>query len=388
MARMAALDPNPGSRVTGCSYLHNIVANVYHPVQDVFGQWEIDDYSENPGFAGATLNGRFGSSPWRDAMSGLALEESYDILKNNCGDSTTAALALSTVINEANFTHDYGEGKNSFGPGVGQFGNVMFGSMIETNIHAGFIAAAGQYVFPLTTGTVAVVNGSQIVVGTGTNFTTIFSAIYHGSQPVVGVDPAFIGIPGFFSSSCSEVLPVASVIDDTHLTVSTSWPCASASGISGNGFGWIGTPSASTDCALFGSVATTCEGPIDPSLTHEVHAMWSWLYWKTGIPKYQIWAEESAGTDYGGSGGGAGSPLPPAGPFATGYTGNFLASLPPCGSPPCGGVGPSALGKDYGFSAGAGNANNAMAYLILGSTGDPRLNRRFTGQARISGPVR
>jgi hypothetical protein len=76
MARMAALDPDAGWHATACSYLHNIVTNIYQPVQDSFGQWEVDDYSENPSYAGARLNGKFGSSPWRDAMSGLALEES------------------------------------------------------------------------------------------------------------------------------------------------------------------------------------------------------------------------------------------------------------------------------------------------------------------------
>jgi hypothetical protein len=385
MARMAALDPDPGWHATACSYLHNIVTNIYHPVQDSLGQWEVDGYSENPDVPGAKLNGKFGSSPWRDAMSGLALEESHDILTNNCGDSATAALALSTVINEANFTHDYGEGSLS-GGGVGQFGNVMYGSMIETNIHASYIINAGQNVNPVTTGTLAVTQGSTVVVGTGTNFTKVFSAIYQRSAPQMAVDPVFIGIPGLFSSSCSQVLPVASVTDDTHLTLAANWPCASASGINANGFGWIAAPSAATNCALFGSVATTCEGPIDPSLSHEVHAMWSWLYWRTGNTKYMTWAEESAGTDYGGSGGGPGSPLPPAGPYATGSTGNFLSSLPPCGSSPCGGYGPSiSLGKDFGFSAGAGNANNAMAYLLLGSPGTPVINRRFTGQARVTG---
>jgi hypothetical protein len=245
----------------------------------------------------------------------------------------------------------------------------MYGSMIETNIHASYIATPVQDIYPLTTGTLAVRVGSPVVVGTGTNFTSVFSAIYKGSAPQVGIDPTFIGIPGLFSSSCSQVLPVASVTDDTHLTLAANWPCASASNINANGFGWIGAPSASTNCALFGSIATTCEGPIDPSLSHEVHAMWSWLYWKTGNGKYMTWAQQSAGTDYGGSSGGPGSSLPPAGPFATGSTGNFLSSLPPCGSTPCGGYGAAiALGKDFGFSAGAGNANNAMAYLILGGS--------------------
>ena len=43
------------------------------------------------------------------------------------------------------------------------------------------------------------------------------------------------------------------------------------------------------------------------------------------------------------------------------------------------------LGKDFGFSAGAGNANNAMAYFLLGAAGTPIINRRFTGQAAITG---
>ena len=83
-----------------------------------------------------------GSSPWRSAMSGLALEESYDILANNCGDAATASLALSTVTKEADFTHDYGEGKSSIGTGVGQFANVMYGSIGRTNIHAPYITVA------------------------------------------------------------------------------------------------------------------------------------------------------------------------------------------------------------------------------------------------------
>jgi hypothetical protein len=386
MARMAALDPDPGWHTTACSYLHNVVANVYHPVQDSLGQWEVDGYSENADVPGAKYQGRFGSSPWRDAMSGLALEESYDILANSCGDPATAALALTTVTNEANFTHDYGEGKSSVGPGVGQFANVMYGSMFATNLHASYMVNAGQYTLPLTTGTLSVTQGSPVVAGAGTNFTQIFSAIYHGATPQPGIDAAFIAIPGLYSASCSQVLPVASVTDDTHLTLTASWPCASASGINANGFGWIGTPPAAVDCASYGSIAATCEGPVDPSLTHEVHAMWAWLYWKTGNSKYLTWAQESAGTDYGGSAGGPGSPLPPAGPFAAGFTGNFRDPLPPCGTQPCGGYGvASALGKAFGFSAGAGNANNAMAYMLLGAAGPPLLNRRFTGQVRLSG---
>ncbi len=388
MARMAALDPDPGWQTTACTYLHNVVANIYHPVQDSLGQWEVDGFGENPNVPLAKLQGRFGSSPWRDAMSGLALEESYDILANNCGDAATASLALSTVTKEADFTHDYGEGKSSIGTGVGQFANVMYGSMSGTNIHAPYITG-GADISPNTTGTLTVTQGSPNVIGTGTNFTKVFSVLYQGGNPQPTIDAAFIGIPGFFLSSCSQVVQVASVADDTHLTLSSGWPCASAAGINSNGFGWTAAPPAAINCASYGSIATTCEGPVDPSLSHEVHAMWAWLYWRTGNTKYLTWAQQSAGTDYGGSGGGPGSPLPPAGPDATGFTGNFLSALPPCGSLPCGGYGTAiSLGKDFGFSAGAGNANNAMAYMILGAAGTPALNRRFTGLVRVIGKTK
>jgi hypothetical protein len=383
LARMAALDPDPGWHSTACSYLHNVVTNVYASSQDSLGQWEVDLYSENPTYPGARLGNRFGSSPWRDAMTGLALEESYDILQNNCGDSVAASVALSTVTKEADFTHDYGQGTSFTGSGVGQFANVMYGSMTSTNILS-YSTSGNQ--FPTTTGTLGVTAGSTTVVGTGTNFKAVFSAIYKGTTLQTGVDPQFIGVPGIPFGSCNVAIPVQSVIDDTHLTLATSWPCASASNVTVAGPGWVAAPAAATNCASYGSIATTCEGAPDPSLSHEVHAMWSWLYWKTGNSKYMTWALQSAGTDYGGSGGGPGSPLPPAGPYATGFTGNFLSALPPCGTSPCGGYGVSiALGKDFAFSAGAGNANNAMAYLILGTPVTPVLNRRFTGQTVVTG---
>ena len=192
---------------------------------------------------------------------------------------------------------------------------------------------------------------------------------------MTGVDATFIGIPAqkTNAASCNAVLPVASVQSDTQLTLATPWSCTSASGIDGVGYGWIASPAAPANCAVLGSIAQTCEGVPDPSLSHEVHAIWSWLYWQTHDLKYLTWALQSAGTDYGGRGGGPGTPTAPVGPFATGNVGNFLWALPACtapdfAAPPCGGYGAiNSLGKNYAFSAGAGNANNALAYLMLGS---------------------
>ena len=138
-------------------------------------------------------------------------------------------------------------------------------------------------------------------------------------------------------------------------------------------------PLAAINCASYGSIATTCEGPVDPSLSHEVHAMWAWLYWRTGNSKYLTWAQQSAGTDYGGSGGRTGiSPCLLPGPMPRALPATFLAPFRPCGSLPCGGYGTAiSLGKDFTASQPArGNANNAMAYMILGAAGTSVTCRR------------
>ena len=172
VARAAALfansdgTPNPAKRAAYCTMLHNVTANVLASSQDTLGQWEVDLYSQNISAPAAKLAGRFGSSPWRDAMSGLALEEAYPILADSCNDPAAAATALTTVINFANLLHDQGQGT-----GYGQFGNINYASTQYTNIHAYAILAPGQFVTPLTTGTLSVTSGSTVVAGSGTNFT-------------------------------------------------------------------------------------------------------------------------------------------------------------------------------------------------------------------------
>ncbi len=388
LARAASLfansdgTPNAAKRTQYCGELHNVVANLLVAAQDPLGQWQEDLYSENISYPGARINGNFGSAPWRDAMSGLALEESYDVL-TGCGDRVTAAAALSTVQKFANLVHDYGQGT-----GFGQFYSIQYASTTETNVHAGTVVpGSGQAVAPATTGTLSVTSGSAIVTGTGTNFTTIFAKVGH--NPVDTVDATFIGIPAQSANSlsCNATLEVASVQSDTQLTLTQNWACASASAINGGGYGWVAAPHAARNCNLMGSQAQTCEGDPDPSLSHEVHALWSWIYWKTGDLKYRQWALQSFGTDYGGAGGGPGTPTPPVGPYATGATGNFVWALPACSSssPPCGGYGAiNSLGKNYAFSAGAGNASNALAYFVLG-TPAPAVVKQMTGPVKVNG---
>jgi hypothetical protein len=355
--RAAAFMPGADKHALYCGRLHNMVANWWVSTQDDLGQWEEDTYTGNISYPGARLNGHFGSSPYRAGMAALALEESYDVLRDSCKDPETAARALGAARRFGDFAHDY-----SGGAGYGQIPNVQYASNTAYGIHAW---AKSQFTeLPNTKGTLSVTKGSNIVVGSGTNFTSLFPS------------PAqYIGIPAQRTNgnSCSSVMKVASVQSDTRLTLETPWTCETTSGIDGTGYGWVAAPAARTDCAALGSPkAQACEGTPDPSLSHELHAIWAWIYWQTGETKYKTWAQQTLGTDYGGPKGGPGTPTEPAGPFATGKAGNFGDALPSCSPPdnappPCGGYGPAfGLGKSFGFSTGAGNAPNALAYIVLG----------------------
>jgi hypothetical protein len=322
-------------------------------------------------------------------MSGIALEEAYPILSNSngCNDSAGADTALATAKTFGVMLHDRGQGTVSNGSGVGQFYNIDYGAAQVNNIHASSLSSG--FIEPLTTGTLTATLGSPIITGSGTNFTAIFAKIYQHQTPITAVDASYMGIPGQGQGSCNLVLPVLSVQSDTQLTLASSWSCASATGITSFA-GWLGAPAASNNCAVYGSKANTCEGVPDPSLAHEMHAVWSWLYWQTGNNDYLTWTQQSAGSDYGGPGGGPGTPTASIGPFATGAAGNFVWALPACNtaSPPCGGYGVlNSLGKNYAFSAGAGNANNALAYMVLGSRTASRPQNRIDGSTRAKGSI-
>ena len=404
--------PNATWRAQACTWLHNVVANVMVSTQDSIGQWESDGYSGNPSVPLARLPSTraFGSAPWRDAMSGIALQEAYPVLLSSCSDPTTAAASLTTATKFASLLNLQGGGYNSALAGWGQWGDINYGSnqLNYTHFPNGQSCAGSGGVgciAPYTTGTLAVTNGSTAVVGTGTNFTGIFPAIFAHTTPVAGIDSSFIAIPQATSSTnsgspapCNSVVQVASITDDTHLTLTDPWPCTTGSNIGTGGggsnpYGWIGTPAALTNCASYQSSALTCESPTqvslqpDPTLSPEVPAVLGWMYDKTGTISYLNGVQRFGSSEFGGSGGGPGSTLPPSGPLATGLTGAFAAPLVPCGQAPCGGSGPGqALGKYFGFSAGAGNANNAWAYSIPKSSSQV-YNSSMSGKVITSGKI-
>ena len=398
-SRGAALDTT--NRSSYCAMLHNVINNLISSTQDSIGQWQSDLYTQNPSIPLAPISpgGAFGASPWRDAQSALGLQEAYSNLNSPsvCNDPATALTAKTVVHKFSLLLHDQGEGYNSNIPGWGQWGNINYGSN-QSNYSwfpstsgvtcPGSVGSGGVGCVGYTTGTLQVTTGSNAVVGSGTNFNTVFCTLTGSPchSTVRGVDSVFIAIPELTGLSspplgaCNLVAKVASVADDTHLTLANNWTCGTGttSGIGAVRFGWMAVPQALNNCAVYSvsgtpSNAATCESTTrvdlqpDPSLAHEMHYVWAWDY-AHGNTTALAWSQQSAGTDYGGSAGGPGSSISAGGPYAVGIgnTGNFDYALYPCTANPApcdnNGVGPAnALGKSFGFSAGAGNANNAWA---------------------------
>ncbi|MGH9453235.1 MAG: PKD domain-containing protein [Terriglobia bacterium] len=359
-ALIAKLHPDPAIRAQWCTNVVNAVTNVWPYVQDDLGNFEEDVYNENPGYPYKAYNGRFGSSPWRGTIALLGLQQASDILNDStaCNNPAVAANALAVMTKFADFVHDYGTGS-----GRGQLYSVNYETYGQAPLGQNYNQST-----PQTAGTLSVTPGSATVTGTGTNFTTVFWNVQgapNAQSPLqsgvaVNRPTKYIGIPA--GNGCNIVFEVASVQSDTQLTLTQPWPttCPAAANITSS-VGWLATWEGDKTC---GSLATYCEGgPAgDRSLTHDIHAAYLWTWETTGVQKYLDWATDSLGADYGGPAGGPGTNGPGAGPLADGGHGNFSDTLPPCGTPPCGGYGAViAMGKAFGMSAGAGDAPNAIA---------------------------
>lgn len=368
-ALIAEVHPDAGIRTQWCQKIANAVTNVWPNTQDDLGNFEEDVYNENAGYPYKPYQGRFGSSPWRGTIALLGMQQAYDALidPQGCNLPAVAQKTLPVITGFADFVHDYGTGS-----GRGQLYSVQYETFGQDPLgSAGFNRSS-----PNTTGTLSVTRGSPIVTGTGTNFTTVFAGVAGATEVANAVQAGipvaeptnYIGIPA--GNGCNLVFRVASVQSDTQLTLSEPWPstCPNATQVTSS-VGWLATWEAQKNC---GSRATYCEGgPTgDRSLTHDIHAAYLWTWQTTGAERYYVWARDSLGADYGGPAGGPGAVGRGAGPRADGKTGNFGDPLPACGSPPCGGYGPTAaLGKSFGMNAGAGNATNAIAIFTISPPG-------------------
>jgi hypothetical protein len=377
-ALAARSDSDSTRRSAYCSKVANAVQNYWPAAQDGVGRIEEDIYGENQGYGGAAdeTTGYFGASTWRASIAISAITYAYDVLTDGTcpGHSTAAATALAEITAFGNYAHDYGVGPNW---------QTWYDEGYQTIVEDPLLSGSFTQAQPQTAGYVAVTAGSPNVVGTGTNFTHIFigapcsvSTSWCVAGKVTGTpitqygitvtNPVlWIGIAGG-AFGCNLIQKVATVTSDTALTLTANWPsgCGSGNTQSRGSVAWSGQWEQSTSCAP--SITPHCEGP-SLDWAHDLPGVWMWLYRKLGTAKYLDWAGHLLGADYGGPGGGPGTPTAAVGPYSSGAHGNFDQSMEPCGIAPCGGWTKltALMGKSYGMSAGSGDAPNAVATYAI-----------------------
>lgn len=366
-----------GHSAEWCGYLANQVTHLWlatavvpvNATSPEYAYWEEDLFAMNPSYIAASspagdLNGRFGTSPWR--ATGLpinALIYAYEALSDpaTCNNPTLAAQLFTPtsglMTKAAHFLYDYGRS-----PDGGVFYNVGYESDTG-NIDGGTVISNTPGV------TVTVTNGSAQVVGTGTNFLTLFAS---------SLGPTYIGLLGTPESN-RRVYRVQSVTDDTHLTLNLPYAGPSATiGYFGRGV------QASTTCGPL-SKASYCE--LDRwsgrNLAADTSYGFAWLFAKTGAPLWRQRAEYFLNKTFGGAAGGSGSIGPPTGTCvgdvlsncADGGTGNLGEILPGCSGvvpAPCGeGYLNPKYGKPWGMANGAGNTTTGIALLATTVTPPP-----------------
>ena len=211
--------------------------------------------------------------------------------------------------------------------------------------------------------TLAVTNGSQVVVGTGTTLSTLFA-------PCNGT--TYLGIVGNLNPTVDRrVYQVTACADDTHLTLNRPYAGPTERGLTF----FARAKQAETRCQ--GSRAAFCEPDFysGRNLAADIGASAAWLYARTSDQVWKRRAEYYGNKTFGGPAGGSGSIGPPTGTCvgdvasdcADGGHGNLGEILPSCGSnpAPCGeGALNSKYGKALGMASGAGDTPGMIANLL------------------------
>ena len=360
-----------GSTATWCGYLANQVTNLWMataaaPVggsAQQYAFWEEDLFSMNPSYVAASSpaadpNGRFGTSPWRaTGLPTIALIYAYEALSDprTCNNSGLAGQLFAPnngrglIANAARFVWEYGRSSD---------GGVFYNVGYESDSSRGTTVMNSSPSI-----TLALTNGSAVVVGTGTTFTQLFA-------PCNG--KTYLGIMGNLNPEVDRrVYQVIACADDTHLTLNRPYAGPTEQGVSFFGRAM----QAETNCRP--SRASFCEP--DPysgrNLTADIAASAAWLYARTGDQVWRRRAEYYGNKTFGGAAGGAGSIGPPTGTCvgdvasdcADGGHGNLGEILPSCGSnpAPCGeGALNPKWGKPLGMASGAGDTPGMIANLL------------------------
>jgi hypothetical protein len=216
-------------------------------------------------------------------------------------------------------------------------------------------------------GSIGVTNGSAVVTGSGTGFVNLFA-------PCDGT--TFLAIRGNLQPPYTDnaVYQVISCADNTHLTLSRTYAGTTQAAITD----YSRSNKSSSNCAP--SIASECETDASSgrNLAHDYPVSLSWNLVNNGPLLWKTRVEYGLGKLYGGPAGGPGTLGAPAGPQADGTTSNFdgpmfacvLSPTQPCSfSPNANSIGFGHAAKEFGMSAGAGNARNAIADYLSAQSG-------------------
>ncbi len=217
-------------------------------------------------------------------------------------------------------------------------------------------------------GTIAVTNGSNTIVGTNTGFTTLFAPC--NSTTYIGIRGSLFAP---FTEDDNAVYLVTGCPDNTHLTLSRTYAGTTQPALVDFSY----SLHSSTSCSP--SISTQCEPDSSNgrNLAADYPVSLSWNLLNLGLSGYGLWkpkVQYALGKLYGGPDGGPGTLGPATSPGADGSTGNFDGPMPTCVTAPtqpcsfstdAGALQFGHAAKEFGMSAGAGNARNAIAnYLV------------------------
>ncbi len=370
----------------------------------------------------------WGTSPWRSSGLGtIAITEMYNVLNNpsDCNNLTLAASLKTAAEQSASFIWDYGRSPNGglyynvqyasmqginpadvlhndpVNEDGGAFNITVSGTSVTTGTGTGSLArrfapcnGTSRIVInggapiavnscptsnsltlassggSLTTtswlndSTIAVTNGSATVVGTRTGFINLFA-------PCDGT--TYLAIKGTTNAD-NSVYRVTACADNTHLTLNVPYGGASQGAVSNYALSKASTSSCSP------SISTMCEADAFSglNLAHDWAVSLGQKYQWTRNATFKNQLEYALGSLYGGNAQGPAFLGPNSGPQNAFAPTNFDTVIPSCittlSVQPCtlgsghgdgDGFRYGHYGKEFGMSAGAGNARNAIAYYLI-----------------------
>ena len=334
------------NHATYCGWLQNSVINsnpnnrgenggtpAWIANQLAAGNWYENDFLWSNGY----LDPGSGMSPWRIGIAIMSHQLAYDLLNDTssagCNNPALAVSLLPAITAAVDWVWNAGR------------------STVNRGIYYDVNYAASPLLTTDPPGKVSVSNGSTMVTGAGTTFTTDFTA---GTSWI-----------GFFGPQTGYL--VTAIADDTHLTMATPYGSQAESGnLSGAGF--AAAPSSFTNCG--GGTANYCNtgytsGSLAPpngdrNLTRFPPGLTGWAYLRTGNPKYLSWGDEWFSAAFGGPADGPNGVLPCGGPACDGLQTDWATDVF------TGDTAFTNLGKDFGEGSGAPGAQTYLAARLGG----------------------